>query len=402
MTIAPAQATEPEGPRVQRGARVPDAPSVSIIVLVTTSTDRLQRCLASMEAGVEGGPVAEIIVLANGTAPEALKPIAGRDDIVLIRSAVNHGFGGGCNWAARFACGARLVFINDDAVADAGWLAALDSAMSEDARVGVVGGRVLLESGRLQEAGNVVWRDGSTSHIGRGLPADQQPLLARRDVDYVSFCSAMIRRETWVQVGGFDERYFPAYYEDADLCLSARALGWRVVCEPASVVLHDEGASTPVALRHFLSARNQGLFVAKWRSTLAEYDERPKHVTPAAVMQAAAHTPVQAVAAAGMHEHAPDAATPISRARRKPRNRAGSPPAEADRLALEARHLAADVALKNEYATNLAAQLEAYGTAALLRKRYVSLRRALGVQVRRRPGVARAVERLRSRLGDRE
>ncbi|HZK73029.1 MAG TPA: hypothetical protein VFD88_03410, partial [Clostridia bacterium] len=114
------------------------------------------------------------------------------------------------------------------------------------------------------------------------------------------------------------------------------------------------------------------------------------------------HTPVQAVAAAGMHEHAPDAATPISRARRKSRNRAGSPPAEADRLALEARHLAADVALKNEYATNLAAQLEAYGTAALLRKRYVSLRRALGVQVRRRPGVARAVERLRSRLGDRE
>ncbi len=112
------------------------------------------------------------------------------------------------------------------------------------------------------------------------FPATRRRRSDRRDVDYVSFSSAMVRRQTWDDVGGFDERYFPAYYEDADLCLSARARGWRVVCEPASVVVHDEGGSSAVRFRQFVSARNRRLFVDKWRATLAGFDERPARVVP--------------------------------------------------------------------------------------------------------------------------
>jgi GT2 family glycosyltransferase len=369
-------------PRVRRGSAVPDSPAVSIIVLVTARVDRLVQCLASISAHADADPVAEILVLANGTSPANLVPLDDREDIVLIRSAVNHGFGAGCNWAARFARGSRLVFINDDAVATAGWLAALSGAMDDDPRTGVVGSRVLLTDGRLQEAGNVVWRDGSTSHLGRGLRADEPDLLARRDVDYVSFCSAMVRREAWDQVGGFDERFFPAYYEDVDLCLSLRELGWRVVCEPASVVVHEEGASTPVRLRQFLSRRNQRRFVVKWGAALASLPEPPSPLTARAVM----------AAASGFHSRSSTHAESRLDARAAtPRVRTGDV-SEREAVLTELRHSNDDRALKEEYIAALTAELDGYGAITLARKRGLAIRRGIALRVRRRPGLSRLAD----------
>jgi GT2 family glycosyltransferase len=393
---------QPVTPRVRRGSRIPESPAVSIIVLVTSDTDRLQRCLASITGAAEGGPVAEVLVLANGTPASALTSLATREDIVLIRSAVNHGFGGGCNWAAGFARGERLVFVNDDAVVTAGWLAALDQAVSGDPGAGVVGSRILLRDGRLQEAGNVIWRDGSTSHLGRTLPAGEPRLLARRDVDYVSFCSAMIRRETWEQVGGFDERYFPAYYEDADLCLAVRQLGWSVLCEPTSVVIHEEGGSTPVRFRHFLSNRNQRLFVSKWGAVLGDFPDRPAKATPNTVLEAAMRRAQTGQARSGSPSSTLDRVRrPARPGKRRSRRRNAHEVAEADVLALEVRHLADDVAVKDEYAAFLASELEGFGPAALLRAKYAALRQALGRQVRRHPRLARPLDRLRARIRER-
>jgi GT2 family glycosyltransferase len=377
---------------------VPGSPAVSIIVLATTSTDLLQLCLTSIAAEAGSGPVAEVLVLANGTPSDALEPLRAREDIVLIRSRANHGFGGGGNWAARFARGARLLFINDDAVVTPGWLAALDEALDGDPRIGVVGSRVLLRDGRLQEAGNLIWRDGSTSHLGRGMPAEEPRLLVRRDVDYVSFCCAMVRRQAWDQVGGFDERYFPAYYEDADLCMSLRARGWRVVCEPASVVVHDEGASTPVSFRHFLSARNQRLFAGKWTSALSDFPDRPRRANPAAVMEAALHrsrttdwrigAPSPALIGPGLADEA------------TPHRDSAAQLEEADVLALEVRHLSADVAVKDEYAAFLAGQVEAFSMGGLARQRSLALRGALSRRLRRSPILARMLRTLRERIGE--
>jgi GT2 family glycosyltransferase len=372
---------------------VPDAPRVSIIVLITAGTDRLLRCLTSIASAAGDGPSAEVLVLANGTSPAELSSIATREDIVLIRSTVNHGFGGGCNWAARFARGARLVFVNDDAVATTGWLQSLDRALDDDPTIGVAGSRVLLEDGRLQEAGNVIWRDGSTSHVGRTLPGDEPSLLARRDCDYVSFCSAMVRREAWEQAGGFDERYFPAYYEDADLCLAVGALGWRVVCEPASVVIHEEGASTPVHLRHFLSRRSQARFVAKWGNTLTRFPERPTRTTVDAVIaEAMRHRAPRGVAAAQQDVEAD------RDGRATPRT---TEVAADDVVQLELRHSIQDVMLKDEYIAALTAELDGFGAINLARKRYLAVRRDLGRQVRRSRGLRRLAEWVMVRTGRR-
>ncbi|MEO8899590.1 MAG: glycosyltransferase family 2 protein [Candidatus Dormibacter sp.] len=265
--------TLPE-PRVRRGSLAPAAPAVSIIVLVTNDTSRLRRCLASIDEHRPASPVSEVLVVANGTPDDELQWLSARDDLVLLAAHVNLGFGGGCNWAAHVAAGQRLLFMNDDATATAGWLDELGCAL-DDVGVGVAGSRILLANGTLQEAGGVVWRDGTTSGVGRGMDPNAPEYTTRRDVDYVSFCSTMVARQTWNAVGGFDPRYFPAYYEDTDFCLTARSLGWRVVCEPRSVVVHEEGRSTRPSFKRFLTRRNRELFVAKWRGALAAAEPPP-------------------------------------------------------------------------------------------------------------------------------
>ncbi|HEX4754874.1 MAG TPA: glycosyltransferase family 2 protein, partial [Candidatus Dormibacteraeota bacterium] len=218
--------TLPE-PSVRRGSLVPADPAVSIIILVTEHTGRLRRCLASLDEHGPGTPLSEVLVVANGTAEEELRWLTARDDLVLLAAGVNLGFGGGCNWAAAVAAAPRLLFMNDDAVPTAGWLDQLGQGLDGDDTVGVAGSRILLANGTLQEAGGVVWRDGTTSGVGRGMDPNAPEYTVVRDVDYVSFCSTMVARETWNDVGGFDPRYFPAYYEDTDFCLTARSLGWR-------------------------------------------------------------------------------------------------------------------------------------------------------------------------------
>jgi GT2 family glycosyltransferase len=273
-----ATTTLPE-PRVRRGSLVPADPAVSIIVLVTEHTGHLRRCLASIDEHRPATPVSEVLVVANGTAEDELRWLSARDDVVLLAAGVNLGFGGGCNWAATVAAAPRLLFMNDDAVATAGWLDELGAGLDDDDSVGIAGSRVLLANGTLQEAGGVVWRDGTTSGVGRGMDPNAPEYTVVRDVDYVSFCSTMVARETWNDVGGFDPRYFPAYYEDTDFCLTARSLGWRVVCVPRSVVIHEEGGSTTVSFKRFLTRRHRELFVAKWAATLAGAEPPPSLTT---------------------------------------------------------------------------------------------------------------------------
>jgi GT2 family glycosyltransferase len=273
-----ATTTLPE-PRVLRGSLVPADPAVSIIILVTEHTGHLRRCLASIDEHRPATPVSEVLVVANGTAEDELHWLTARDDLVLLAAGVNLGFGGGCNWAATVAAAPRLLFMNDDAVATTGWLDELGAGLDDDDNVGVAGSRVLLANGTLQEAGGVVWRDGTTSGVGRGMDPNAPEYTVVRDVDYVSFCSTMVARETWNDVGGFDPRYFPAYYEDTDFCMTARSLGWRVVCVPRSVVIHEEGGSTTVSFKRFLTRRHRELFVAKWGASLARAEPPPSLTT---------------------------------------------------------------------------------------------------------------------------
>jgi GT2 family glycosyltransferase len=261
----------------------PADPVVSIIIPVLDRVDLLLGCLDSLAQLVEPCP-RETIVVANGTDPARLPAMEARDDITLVRSVVNLGFGGGCNWGARRARGRYLVFLNDDTEAETGWLSALLRAAGTDERIGAVGSRLAGFDGTLQEVGGVLWSDGGTHRLGRGLagPAAGSDEVIR-DVDYSSGCGLLVTRDAWEAVGGFDPGYYPGYHEDVDLCLAVRSHGYRTVVVPAARLRHHEGASTDEAYRA-LAARRSGLrFIAKWAEALQGYEPHPDPPLPGRV-----------------------------------------------------------------------------------------------------------------------
>jgi GT2 family glycosyltransferase len=161
----------------------------------------------------------------NGAAPEVEAFVHMKaGGVRLAHSRVNLGFAGGNNRAAECARGEYLVLLNDDTLVEPGWLDWLVSAADANPRAGAVGSCVLFSDGRIQEAGSLIWSDGSTMPVARGVESESLDWHFARPVDYASACSLLVRRNTWEAVGGLDEGYYPAYYEDVDLCLAIRAI----------------------------------------------------------------------------------------------------------------------------------------------------------------------------------
>ena len=226
-----------------RGRSVPDSPVVSVCVLVLADVGRIGDCLDSIHTATVL-PV-ETMVVANGTPSNLLAGLAARDDIVLVRSPANLGFAGGSNLAARCSRGKKyLVFVNDDSVLAPEAIDHLVARAESDPAIGAVGCRILSTDGSLQEAGSVLWRDGTSVQVGKGEPGAAGRYLESRDVDFCSANGFLVERPAWDAVGGFDPGYHPAYYEDVDLCLALREHGYRVVYEPSARLTHAESSST--------------------------------------------------------------------------------------------------------------------------------------------------------------
>ncbi len=219
----------------------------------------------------------EIVVIANGTPDDQLHSLEQREDIVVVHSRFNLGFGGGNNLAAAIAKGRYLIFVNEDSTLDDGCIDRLVETAERDPSIGAVGSRILMVDGTVQEAGSILWADGRATQVGRGtkpnIPAP--PYFYVREVDCASANGLLVRRDAWDHVGGFDQQFYPAYYEDTDLSMSLRSRGYRVMFEPrASITDHrHQNGSRPY--REFLMCRNRNRFVAKWPERLAELEPRP-------------------------------------------------------------------------------------------------------------------------------
>ncbi|HMJ85412.1 MAG TPA: glycosyltransferase family 2 protein, partial [Vicinamibacterales bacterium] len=264
-------------------------PTVSIVVLTRHRPERLERCLAALARLPD--PVShEILVLLNGADDDVRAMFDARATRVhrvrVLESPVNLGFAAGSNMGAAASTGRYLAFLNDDTEVEAGWLQSLVEIADLDPRVGAVGSCILFPDGSVQELGSIIWQDGSTMGLGRGEPPESPAVSFVREVDYCSACSLLVRREAWDAVGGFCEDYFPAYYEDVDLCLSIRALGYRVLCAPRSRVRHHEGGSSEPGFRLFLHRYQRRRFRQRWGHVLPAF-EPPNPESAAAVNRAA-------------------------------------------------------------------------------------------------------------------
>jgi len=161
--------------------------------------------------------------------------------VEVIRNEKNLGFAGGMNVGLRYAEGEILTLLNQDTEVPEGWLAELVKAMGVDEGVGIVGCKILYPDGRtIQHAGGFIdYPLGFGRHYGY-REIDEGQYDEKREVDYVTGAAMGLRRSLLGEVGGFDEAFFPAYFEDVDLCLRARSAGYKVVYVPSAVVIHHE------------------------------------------------------------------------------------------------------------------------------------------------------------------
>jgi GT2 family glycosyltransferase/glycosyltransferase involved in cell wall biosynthesis len=246
------------------------APRVSVIVPVFGKFDLTHNCLATL-AELPDRTSFEVILVDDGSTDETLlAPLLVRN-IRLLRNQATLGFLHSCNAGAGIARGEFLFFLNNDTEMRPGALDALVSLLEEEPRTGVVGSKLLNRDGTLQEAGGIILRLADGVNYGRGENPDDGRFNYRRDVDYVSGASLMTRREVFEQLGGFDEIFAPAYYEDTDYCFRARAAGWRVRYQPRSTVVHFEGGTggtdvTAGAKRY--QVVNARRFLQRWRKVL--------------------------------------------------------------------------------------------------------------------------------------
>jgi GT2 family glycosyltransferase/2-polyprenyl-3-methyl-5-hydroxy-6-metoxy-1,4-benzoquinol methylase len=266
----PAPAAHPLGPVELRTSA---SPLLSIVVPVHGKWEYTRACLTSIEQHRPAVPF-EVLVVDDASPDRTAELVAAGSGVRLVRTERNVGFVGACNLGASQARGAYLLFLNNDTEVRPGALDALVDAADSDDRIGLVGAMLVYPDGRLQESGGIIWADGSGWNYGRDRDAGAPEFGVRRDVDYCSGAAILVRRDLFDSVGGFDQRYAPAYYEDTDLAFAIRATGHRTIVEPRAVVVHHEGVSHGTDLTAGVKRYqeiNRALFVDKWAPTLADH-----------------------------------------------------------------------------------------------------------------------------------
>lgn len=247
----------------------------SAVVVNHDAGDLLAACVRSLrDDGAD-----EIVVVDNASSDGSLDRLESEGlDVTIVRAGDNRGYAAGANLGLERVGGEIAAVLNPDTVVRPGTGAAVVARFA-DAEVAAVGPRLLNEDGTTYPSARIV--PSALDAAGHGLlgllwpgnaftrryrQLDLDPGVAR-DVDWVSGAAVWLRRSALAEVGGWDEGYF-MYVEDVDLCWRLRRAGWRVVYEPAGVVVHVQGASTARRPYRMVAAHHRSLlrFAAKrWR-----------------------------------------------------------------------------------------------------------------------------------------
>jgi GT2 family glycosyltransferase len=225
----------------------------SIVIPVHNKAALTRQCL---DAIYEHPPEVdhEVLVVDDASTDETAEMLAGYGDAVRhLRLEQNSGFATACNTGAKAAEGSRLVFLNNDTVAQPGWLDAL-AEYSDKHGVTAVGSKLLFPDGTIQHAGVAFSPLGDPLHIYAGFPADHPAVNKSRPFQAVTAACVLVRRDAFEEVGGFDTGY-QNDLEDVDLCLRLGQRGHQVHYCHTSLLYHLESASRGQRNRPKHSAR---------------------------------------------------------------------------------------------------------------------------------------------------
>jgi GT2 family glycosyltransferase len=252
-------------------------PELSVIVVTYRTGPVVLDCIDALRRHRAGVPT-EVIVVANGVDDVAADPVLSAivgDDVRVIGTGCNLGFAGGNEFGVLQSSGRLLAFVNPDLVVEAGCLRHLVTAVSHRS-IAIAGPVLLNDDGSVQEDGGVVCADGTTAN--RTMYPNFADPAGSSDVEYSSACCWMVRREVHEHIGGFSAHFHPAYFEDADYALRARALGYRIRVVSEARAMHAHGSSVaggPSDGARLIATRTWRRFSERWRAELADHPPRP-------------------------------------------------------------------------------------------------------------------------------
>ena len=215
----------------------------SIIIPVYNLAAITRQCLNHLFARLPASVEAEIVVVDDGSGDgtqACLAEFEGR--IRVVTHARNRGFSTSCNDGAAVASGEHLVFLNNDTIPLDGWLDALIRYASKDEKIGIVGSKLLYPDGTIQHAGIAFDQDRQPRHIYVGFPGDHPAVNKSRAMQMVTGGCFLISRKLFDRTGGFDTTFVNGF-EDVDLCMKVRELGFEVHYCHESVLYHLESVS---------------------------------------------------------------------------------------------------------------------------------------------------------------
>jgi GT2 family glycosyltransferase len=255
--------------------------TVSTLVVSWNNRDFLGRCLESLP------PKSEIIVVDNASTDGSADFVAETfPDVRLIRLDSNIGFGPAVNIGAKAAAGDYLLLLNPDAEATPNAVERLVEFMDEHVTCGAAAGRLLSMTEDWQRGFNVrrlptygslaaelllvkyIW---PTNPLTRRAEAGDVDDTAARAVEQPAAVNLMIRRRVFEQVGGMDEQFSPAWFEDVDFCHRLLEAGWTIFFVPRSNFRHLGGQSVGT----LGTARRRRLYYANLERYMAKHHGWP-------------------------------------------------------------------------------------------------------------------------------
>ena len=250
-----------------------DRPLVSVVIPVYGKIYYTLMCLKSIQNNLPTVEF-EIIMVDDMSTDNTVMELSKIRGIRLVANPENLGFIRSCNRGAEHAKGQYLCFLNNDTEVHLGWLDELVRTFHEFPGTGLVGSKLIYPNETLQEAGCIIWQDGSAWNFGRNQDPSLPEYNYAREVDYCSGASIMISSTLFTELGGFDEHYLPAYCEDSDLALKVRECGYRVIYQPLSVVVHYEGITSGTDTGQGAKAHqieNSKKLFARWEDRLKSH-----------------------------------------------------------------------------------------------------------------------------------
>ncbi|MCU7497217.1 MAG: glycosyltransferase, partial [Ignavibacteria bacterium] len=247
---------------------------VSIVIPVFNKVELTKKCLESLYENTPEELDFEVIIVDNASTDGTRQYLGFAQQcfssLTYITNSENAGFAKANNLGISRSRGKYIVCLNNDTEPQPGWLEALVQIAENDKSVAAVGSKLLFPNGTIQHAGVIVAQKLNPdvedekfmpTHIHYGLSGDLPEAGFAKTYQVLTAASLLIRKDAFLQVGGFDEQYWNGY-EDVDLCFKLSSKGWKLVYQPESIVIHHESQSGPE--RFSKNKENVRLLLSRW------------------------------------------------------------------------------------------------------------------------------------------